>query len=73
MRGMSKLREYRATHGLTQSELAAAVGVKKATISRIENGERTPSMSLVSRICEATKGELTANDFMIASGEASAA
>lgn len=73
MRGMSKLREYRAAHGLTQSDLAERVGVKKATISRIENGERTPSMSLVSRICSATKGELTANDFMIVSNDASAA
>lgn len=70
---MSKLREYRTAKGLTQSELAEAVGVKKATISRIENGERTPSMSLVSRICEATKGELTANDFMVVSNEATAA
>jgi DNA-binding XRE family transcriptional regulator len=73
MRRMSKLREYRTAHGLTQTEMAEAVGVKKATISRIENGERTPSMSLVSRICEATRGELTANDFMVVSEEVTAA
>lgn len=67
---MSKLRQYRTTHDLTQSEFAESVGVKKATISRIENGERMPSMSLVSRICEVTKGELSANDFMVVSEEA---
>lgn len=61
---MSKLREYRSAHGLSQENFARSVGVQKAAISRIEQGKRIPSMSLISRICEVTGGELTANDFM---------
>lgn len=61
---MSKLREYRSERGLSQEDFARTVGVKKATISRIEKGRRVPSMGLVSRICEATGGALNANDFL---------
>lgn len=61
---MSKLREYRIARGLSQEDFAKSVGVQKAAISRIEQGKRVPSMGLVSRICEASGGELTANDFM---------
>jgi DNA-binding Xre family transcriptional regulator len=43
MQRMSKLREYRAAHGLTQSDLAADVGVKNAQIERREPiGEIVP-------------------------------
>ena len=61
---MSKLREYRIAKGLSQQDLAASVGVKKAAISRIEQGKRVPSMGLVARIVEISGGELSANDFM---------
>jgi DNA-binding XRE family transcriptional regulator len=61
---MTKLREYRVARGLSQSTFAASVGVKKATISRIEKGKRVPSMGLVARIVEISGGELSADDFM---------
>lgn len=61
---MSKLREYRQAQGLSQEEFAKGVRVRKATISRIENGQRVPSVGLISRICEFSKGALTANDFV---------
>jgi DNA-binding XRE family transcriptional regulator len=61
---MQKLREYRIARGLSQSDLAASVGVKKATISRIEKGLRVPSMGLVARIVRISAGELSADDFM---------
>lgn len=64
MLDMSKLRSFRESRGLSQEELAKSVGVEKATISRIENGHRVPSMGLVSRLCEVSGGALTANDFM---------
>ena len=42
VRGMSpvklRLRELRNTKGLTQDELAAAIGVSQRTISRLESG-----------------------------------
>jgi DNA-binding XRE family transcriptional regulator len=64
---MTKLREYRIARGLSQQSFAASVGVKKATISRIEKGKRVPSMGLVARIVEISDGELSADDFMPAS------
>ena len=66
---MSKLRAYRERHGLSQDDLAKTVGVKKAAISRIEQGKRTPSMGLVARIVEAAGGELSANDFLPAKSD----
>lgn len=61
---MSKLREYRLSKGLSQDDVAKAVGVQKAMISRIEQGKRVASMGLVSRLVEWSKGELKADDFM---------
>lgn len=62
--GMNKLRAYRLSKKLSQSDLAASVGVKKSAISRIEKGKRVPSMGLVARIVEISDGELSANDFI---------
>jgi transcriptional regulator with XRE-family HTH domain len=59
---MSKIREYRESIGLSQEDFAKALKVQKSTISRIETGKRTPSVGLVTRICEHSKGVLTAND-----------
>lgn len=61
---MSRLRAFRTNHGLSQADFAKSVGVKKATISRIEKGHRVPSMGLVSRMVEISQGELSADDFM---------
>lgn len=40
------LRDFRKKAGLTQAELAAAVGVSRKTINTIENGVFTPSTIL---------------------------
>jgi transcriptional regulator with XRE-family HTH domain len=61
---MSKLREYRLSKGLSQEDVAKAVGVQKAMISRIEQGKRVASMGLVARLVEMAGGELKADDFM---------
>lgn len=61
---MSKLREYRIEAGISQQAFADAVGVRKGTISRIENGTRVPSFSLLSRIVAQTNGRVTPNDFL---------
>ena len=61
---MSKLRAFRISKGLSQQDLAASVGVQKAAISRIEKGQRVPSMGLVARLVDVSDGELSADDFM---------
>jgi len=61
---MSKLRTFRKSRGLSQEQLARAVGVEKATISRLETGRRSPSFGLIIRICELAEGELSPNDFV---------
>lgn len=40
----------RARNGLTQAELAKKVGVRRETISFVENGEYNPSLLLAVRI-----------------------
>lgn len=70
---MSKLRAYRTAKGLSQEDFAKSVGVQKAAISRIEQGKRVPSMGLVSRIVEASGGELCADDFMPTTEQSGAA
>lgn len=37
----NRVRAVRVAHGFTQTELARAVGVSHATISRVETGART--------------------------------
>lgn len=61
---MSKLREFRKSQSMTQADLAKRVGVKKPTISRIETGERVPSVGLIKRIIAVSKGALTADDLL---------
>lgn len=61
---MSKIREYRKSIGFSQEKFARALNVRKTTISRIETGKRTPSVGLITRICELSHGALTANDLI---------
>lgn len=43
------VREHRLRHGLTQEELAQAVGVSRQSINSIERGRYTPSLPLALR------------------------
>lgn len=55
------LRRVRRQRKLTQVELAEKVGVHEMTISRLERGERQPSLALLRRLAQALKvkvGEL---------------
>jgi len=46
----NKVRELRATYGMTQEDLAARVGVSRQTIISIESGRYNPSILLAYKI-----------------------
>jgi putative transcriptional regulator len=45
-----RIKESRKRAGLTQGQLAAAVGVGRVSIARVETGTRKPSMALALKI-----------------------
>ena len=45
--------DARIRAGLTQTELSQKSGISQADISRLENGTRNPSLSLLKRLAEA--------------------
>lgn len=56
--GMKNLRRIRETKKLSQSVLAEMVGVRQATISRIESGTNDPSISVANAIADALEVEV---------------
>ena len=52
----TRIKEFRAREGYTQADLAKRVGVRRETISFVENGEYNPSLLLAARIAR-TFGE----------------
>ena len=43
----TRLKRLRARRGLTLTEVAASTGISKSTLSRLENGQRRPSLELL--------------------------
>lgn len=43
----SRLKRIRTQRGLTLTELAGATGISKSTLSRLENGQRRPTLELL--------------------------
>lgn len=52
---LTKMKEYRAKHNLSQDQLAQAVGVRRETIGNIENGKYNPSLKLALDISKVLK------------------
>ena len=65
-----RLRIARRSAGLTQKQLAEALGVEPITVSRWERGVTTPSLPRLRRIAEVT--ETTVSDLVRAPDAASA-
>jgi len=49
----TRIKEYRARHGLTQEKLAEMVGVRRETIVFLEQGKYNPSLKLAHNIARA--------------------
>ena len=59
MRLYNKLKEYRALIGVNQTQMGEMAGVSRQTISQIERGDYSPSVTLalkIAKICNA-RGE----------------
>jgi len=48
----NRLKEYRAKHNVNQSEMGKLVGVSRQTISMIERGDYSPSITLALKIAK---------------------
>jgi len=48
----NRVREQRTQRGLSQAEVAAALGVSRQTVISIENGRYLPSLPLAFRIAQ---------------------
>ena len=58
---ITNIKEHRERRGMTQSELANAVGVRRETIVHLENGKYNPSLRLamdIAKLFETTVEEL---------------
>lgn len=52
----NRLKEFRARLGVNQQEMGILVGTSRQTISQIERGDYSPSVSLalkIAKVCEA--------------------
>jgi putative transcriptional regulator len=54
----TRIKEFRARHDLTQAQLADLLGVRRETISFIEQGKYNPSLQLAHRIANALHSTL---------------
>lgn len=58
---LNRLKEYRARLGINQQDLGKLAGVSRQTISLIERGDYSPSVTLaikIARICGVTVEEI---------------
>ena len=60
---MTKLATYLTDHGIARETFAASIGVDTVSVCRYVLGRRRPRWDVMTRIREATKGAVTADDF----------
>ena len=54
----NRFKEYRARLGVNQQEMGALVGTSRQTISQIERGDYSPSVSLALRIAKVCQAQV---------------
>ena len=59
------LRQWRIRNGVTLSNFAQMIGSTASSISRVERGNQSPSLSLMMRIVAATDSEVSVMDFFL--------
>jgi transcriptional regulator with XRE-family HTH domain len=59
-----KLQQFLDQNNISRADFARAVGVSEVAITRYVGGKRMPRTDLLVKIREATKGAVTADDFL---------
>jgi putative transcriptional regulator len=54
----NKIKEFRHKYGLTQEDLAQAVGVRRETIIYLEQGKYNPSLQLAATVAKKLKAQI---------------
>ena len=58
---LNRLKEYRSRLGVNQTEMGKLAGVSRQTISQIERGDYSPSVTLalkIAKICEVNEEDI---------------
>lgn len=66
---LMKLSDWMQHKGVDDATMGQMVDANRVTISRIRRGINQPSWELAGRIKDATKGDVTANDFLVEAAE----
>jgi predicted transcriptional regulator len=61
-----KLGDYLTLRGKSPDAFAKGLGVSRRTVDRWVDGTSTPPIPTMTKVTEATDGEVTANDFLMA-------
>jgi transcriptional regulator with XRE-family HTH domain len=56
------LKEYLKSQPITDAEFGAKIGVSQSQVTRIKNGQTSPSLAVIVAIEKATDGEVGAKD-----------
>jgi transcriptional regulator with XRE-family HTH domain len=64
-----KLQAYLAEHRLDDLQFATVIGRDRSTVYRLRTGRTRPDWQTIAAIVEATKGAVTADDFMPDAGD----
>ena len=54
----NRLKEYRARQGVNQQEMGRLAGVSRQTISQIERGDYSPSVTLALKLAKLCQGSV---------------
>jgi transcriptional regulator with XRE-family HTH domain len=60
------LKEYLTNRPITDAEFGALIGVSQSQVTRIKNGQTSPSLAVIVAIEKATGGDVRANDIFSA-------
>lgn len=61
-----KLSAWLTKHGVTDTAFGRQIGKSHSTVARLKRGEIRPTIETIEAIYDATKGDVTPHDFMVA-------